>query len=385
MGSACLAAVVGNHSVLAANPRSVLGKSRHPWVLLYWMPYDNDLERYGEPILEMLRCATQNTKTAVVVQSDYRGNSKMRRRQIVQGVTTEIEVMGEDSSDASALADYLDWANQTFEGQHWAVMVVGHGGKINEVSPDDHSTTSQPRSWMSVEKFATVVSNFNTQVDRRVELLFFQNCNKATIEVMYEARNCARYTLASQLNLGAPNYYYQGLLDRLKSPSVKGREAALAIMDSEDIDMFHTLTLVDNSAIKGLPQKFAPLLHSLLTDHLPDINQLDLSTYDYFGEQHCDALSLLDQLSKSSHQGRNEFNKFSHFLRSSVITAYKTRGKLYGSRDPENQQLEKLSGLGLYLPENSENISRYCSLSLYQVVDLVSLYRKIMKPIVSKP
>jgi hypothetical protein len=151
-------------------------------------------------------------------------------------------VLGEDSSDASAFLAYLDWANRTFEAEHWAVIVVGHGGKINEVSPDDHRTIHRTRTWMRIDQFASAVSNFNRSTSGRVELLFFQNCNKATLEVVYEARNCARYTLASQLTLGAPNYYYEGFLKRLQELSIDGREAAIAIMDSETLDMYHTLT-----------------------------------------------------------------------------------------------------------------------------------------------
>ena len=40
--------------------------------------------------------------------------------------------------------------------------------------------------------------------------------------------------------------------------------------------------------------------------------------------------------------------------------------------------MEKLCGLGLYLPETEQATSRYSSLALYQGVDLVSLYKEIL-------
>jgi hypothetical protein len=352
-------------------------KSHHKWVVLYWMPYDNDLARFGEPIVEMLTRGTQNSGIAVVVQSDYRGDPQMRRRQLINGTVTEVHVLGEDSSDASAFAAYLDWANQTFEAEHWAVIVVGHGGKINEVSPDDHGITCQTRTWMRVDQFADAVSKFNQFANGRVELLFFQNCNKATLEVVYEVRNCAKYTLASQLKLGAPNYYYEGFLNHLAS-SVDGREAGIAIMDSERADMFHTLTLVDNQAIERIPEKLSRLLQPILSNRLPVISHSDLPTYHYFGEQHCDALVLLGYLSRVSNQEQNDFADFADFLRSSVIASYKTGGELYGSRPYSNTNSEELCGLSLYLPETEQDISRYSSLTLSQGVDLVSLYRRIV-------
>jgi hypothetical protein len=376
MGSACFAGIVGRDLTFAMSSASSQVKSRHKWVVLYWMPYDNDLARFGEPIVEMLTRGTQNFEIAVIVQSDYWGDPQMRRRQLIDGTVTEVDLLGEDSSDTSAFAAYLDWANETFEADHWAVIVVGHGGKINEVSPDDHRINRQPRTWMRVDQFADAVSTFNQSVYGRVELLFFQNCNKATLEVVYEARNCAKYTLASQLTLGAPNYYYEGFLNHLAS-SVDGREAAIAIMDSERADMFHTLTLVDNQVVKRVPEKLSRLLQPILSNRLPAISQSDLPTYHYFGEQHCDALVLLGYLSRVSNQERNEFAEFADFLSSSVIASYKTGGELYGSRPHSNTNSEELCGLSLYLPETGQDISRYSSLALYQGVDLVSLYRGI--------
>ena len=99
-----------------------------------------------------------------------------------------------------------------------------------------------------------------TVVHQSNEFLFLQNCHKATLEVIYQVRNCAKYTLASQFLLGVPNYYYKGFFDALKQPSINGREVAIAIMDSEQSDMYHTLTLVDNQAVKDLPKNLLPFI-----------------------------------------------------------------------------------------------------------------------------
>ena len=36
-------------------------------------------------------------------------------------LVNEIDIAGEDSSDVSAFRSYLNWANQTFEAQHWEI------------------------------------------------------------------------------------------------------------------------------------------------------------------------------------------------------------------------------------------------------------------------
>jgi hypothetical protein len=381
LSSAGFAGIVGSHHTFTSASEVSPTKSHHQWVILYWMPYDNDLVRFGEPIVQMLTQGTQNSDVAVVVQSDYWGDKKMRRRQLIDGNISEINITGEDSSDISIFHDYLNWANKTFTAENWAIIVVGHGGKINEISPDDHGVSSQVQTWMRIDQFANVVEQFNQKINSKVELLFFQNCNKATLEVIYEARNCARYTLASQLTLGAPNYYYQGFLNALKDPSIKGREAAITIMDSERADMYHTFTLVDNQAVKLIPDKLSPLLKEIVAHDLPKLKPSEVLNYSYFGEQHCDILILLNALSKDNDQAQKQFTQFAQFLRSSVITAYKTGGE-FALSFPENQfNLAEFCGLSLYLPETENTISRYQSMALYQELSLVNLYKKLITPL----
>jgi hypothetical protein len=358
-------------------------KSLHQWVILYWMPYDNDLSIFEEPIIEMLTQGTQSPDIAVTIQSDYWGDAQMRRRYIIEGIVTEVQVTGEDSSDISALAAYLDWADRNFEAKNWAVIVVGHGGKINQVSPDDHGSNIQSRTWMEIDQFTNVVSHFNQSINGKVELLFFQNCNKATLEVIYEARNCAKYTLASQLNLGAPNYYYEQFLGLLPSLD-NGYEAGIAIMDAERTDMYHSLTLVDNQSVYLIAEKLSALFQTILDSSLLQISRSEISTYSYFGELHCDVLALLDYATEVSGKAKNELIEFADFLKSSIIISHQTGGQLLSNIPKRNvlmgkngSDIEVLSGLSLYFPKTVEDIALYEYLELYQQVDLARLYGRI--------
>ena len=70
--------------------------------------------------------------------------------------------------------------------------------------------------------------------------------------------------------------------------------------------------------------------------------------------------------------------EFANFLRHRVITFHKIGGELYGKSGRKNMDLEELCGLSLYLPEAQKDTTRYSSLALYQKVDLVSLYKRIV-------
>lgn len=379
-----LAGIISGNSLAAPKNRIQLKKSRHRWVVLYWMPYDNDLSWAGERIVKMLQQGMHRSEIAVVIQSDYFGATKMRRRQIGAGSVRELTISDEpdagNSSNSAILAAYLDWAAQTFVADHWAVIVVGHGGKTNEISPDDHTANSQNRTWMKVSDFARLVSAFNHRIGERVELLFFQNCNKATLEAVYETRNCARYTLASQLALGVPNYYYKGFLHSLNEGATDGHEAAIAIINSERSDMYHSLTVVDNQAVKNLPVKLSALLQSLLTQWQPEAKLAKPPMYTYFGETYCDVMTLLDYLVQACSANQGEIAEFAYFLRTALITQFKTGGTLYGPEFLRQPGLDNLCGLGLYFPESLQAVERYTSLALHQEIDLVSLYQKILAP-----
>jgi Clostripain family len=325
-------------------------KSSHKWVVLYWMPYDNNLSYFGESIVKRLTLGTKGSEAVAIVQSDYLGDAKMRRRQIVNGTIDEIAIEGEDSSDVAALSNYLNWADRTFEAEHWVVVICGHGGRLNEISPDDHNRTRQ-RTWMRIKSFTDAVTNFNLATGGRVELLFFQNCHKATIEVVYQARNCARYTLASQLLLGAPNYYYQGFLTALDRLS-DGKAAALAIIESERLDMYHTLTVLDNHAISQIPARIAPFIRSIHTNSPPPLVDLStLPTYTYSSDRYCDLVVLLRHLSRSNRQIHARSVEFVDFLTSSAIVHHQTGGTFYKTHHFDNAILSDLSGLSLCLPK----------------------------------
>ncbi len=374
IGSACTSGIVGTHSSDTIMLKSLEPKVYSRWVVLYWMPYDNDLMRFGEPIIRMLAEGTRKSDAIVAVQSDYYGDPRMRRRTLINGTIQELDVAGNDSSDSLALTEYLDWAFQTFDAEHWAVIIVGHGGRINEVSPDDRTSSQKFRTWMRVDRFASEVSRLNQLTNGKVELLFFQNCNKATLEVFYEARHCARYTLASQLLLGTPNYYYEGFLERLKEPSVRGREAAIAIMQSERTDMYYTLTLVDNQAVAQIPEWLSPIVERLSYQNFAEFDRSNLPIVDYADEQYCDLLAFLNSF---FNDGDREIEGFADFLKTSVIIEYAARDNFLEPHYFSYENLDDFCGIGLYLPQLKEAISRYDSMALYQDIDWVSLYNKI--------
>jgi hypothetical protein len=360
LSAACSTVVLSRAASSALPSRSCLStKTRYKWAILYWMPYDNDLVRFGEDIVDMLVRGSQHSEALVAVQSDYFGDTRMRRRQILGGTVHEVLLDEEDSSDIDAFARYLDWAYTMFEADHWAIIIVGHGGQVNQVSPDDHGTNEQLRSWMGVDQLAQVIDSFNEMTGGRVELLFFQNCNKATLEVIYEVRNCARYTLASQLLLGAPNYYYENFLQQLNDTD-NGYDAALTIGAFERPDMFHSLTLIDNQELGYSLESLTNLIQALDSESLRPIALSILPKNVYFDEQYCDLLTFFGHLSRFSENVDEAFTHFADLIEEKVIAAHITGGELY-SVFSDVPAIQNLCGLSLYIPDDRQGMARYAS------------------------
>ncbi|MGK7886851.1 MAG: clostripain-related cysteine peptidase [Crocosphaera sp.] len=341
-------------------------KVHYRWGVVYWMPYDNDLMLFGEPIIKMLTVGTEKTKVLVTIQSDYFGESKMRRRTIIDGTIEETHIMKDNSSDISTFSEYLDWVYRSFYAEYWAIIIVGHGGKLNEISPDDHGIGCQKRTWMKIDEFAEAVAAFNKKLHKKIELLYFQNCNKSTLEVIYETQECSRYTLASQFLLGAPNYYYERFLKNLENIK-SGLDAGRLIIESERSDMYYSLTLVTNQYLKQIPLKFSKVIESLLYIDRKQINVLNLPIFYYADERYCDILTWLKYFSHQT--ALTDFSDFANFIQSNVIVIHNTNGQLdlqdyLISKNPKN-----FCGINLYFPEHDQEFFPYTSFKLYQEIN----------------
>ena len=369
-------------------------KNHYDWILLYWMPYDNNLSRFGQPIIQMLSKGVKNDKVLVVVQSDFSGASQVSRSIISQGKVDTKYLETADSSSAEVLSEYLTWAQSQFQARRWAIVFLGHGGTLMEISPDEHPTSpsiSEIR-WMNLQKINQVIFNFNRSVKGNLELLFFQNCNKGNIEVHHTFQNTAKYTLSSQLQLGVPNYYYEQVLSHLNTdPDIDGSQLAKKIMDYEQPDMYHSLTLTNNHYFRYLPEKvnvvidailqadIAPVkvfISSILSSEVNFSNNNTVVVYRNFGDTFVDFAHFLQKLTQLSGASPSACNDLLLFLKNFLIQRVQQHGELLDSRI--RHKYKNLSGLGLFLPRNRQKLEKYLYLSVYSDLKLVELFEAVV-------
>jgi len=103
------------------------GPREHAWTIVYHMPYDNDLSRAAEPILDALELSLESDRVAVVAQVDGAGPGGMRRYLMTANGRRTEDVTADGSAEPGALEGLLEWAAERAPAERWAVVLPGHG------------------------------------------------------------------------------------------------------------------------------------------------------------------------------------------------------------------------------------------------------------------
>ena len=362
-----------SNSLLSA---SMSHKKLYDWVILYWMPYDNNLSSFVTPILQMLKKGVNSENILVVVQSDFSGEKQLSRHIISKGKINIQKLDTANSGSEEVFAEYIEWAKSQYKAKKWAIVFLGHGGRLDEISPDENPTLGKKleTKWMNIQKLSNIIADFNREVNNSVELLFFQNCNKGTIEAHYTVRNTAKYTLSSQLTLGAPNYYYESMLEFLgHHPEINGGQLAEKIIEFERSDMYYSY-ITNNRAVRQLPEKINSLIDSIILSGIKFIETDELKPYFYVQDRLVDFILFFETITSKSKVDKQKLNDFISFFKQSVIYRLQKDGTLLTPK-PE---YKIFSGLGMFFPTNRNELDKYRYLQVFSDLKLVELFNSIL-------
>lgn len=358
---------------LSAN---MTNKKHYDWIILYWMPYDNNLSRFGVPILEMLTKGVQSENILIAVEADFSSEQQLSRYLITKGKINREKLDTGNSADEKVFEEFLNWAKSQFQAEKWAIVFLGHGGSLDEISPDENPELGAflVTKWMNIKKLSDVITSFNSEVENRVELVFLQNCNKGTLEVLYTFKDTAKYTLSSQRLLGAPNYYYEQLFQFLGNhPEIDGGQLAEKIMQFEPVNMYYSYTATNNEAVRHLPAKINPLIESIIASGQKTLKKSDLKVYSYGDEEFVDVISVFQPLVNQSPVVQQHHQEFVEFYNNSLIHKVQHHGTLLGT----NNKYPTLSGLGLFLPKSKQVLEKYRYLPAFSDLKLAELFDAI--------
>jgi hypothetical protein len=231
------------------------------WGVAYYMSYDNNLEAYGRPIIAMIRDGVKTERTVAAVQADFRDPDGMHRYTVTNQGVKEIRVYSDDSASEDRFLDYVEWFARTFRCRHYVVIVLDHGGDVDQMCFDGAPETLG-RSWMSGRVLGQKLRK-SLPFQGRWPLLFLQQCGRGTLENLYSFRGTADYVMASPWNVGAPNTYYTAVHEWLgKTPDASGAEIAARIATEDE--HYRSYTCVVAAKLGELPARLQAAIRPFL-------------------------------------------------------------------------------------------------------------------------
>ena len=338
--------------------RTPLGseKIRTDWLFIYYMPYDNNLSGYGETIIKKIGDNIKSKNVIATIQAEFADSIGMKRYILTNKGITVTSTDDDQSASIHTYQEYLKWVKEKVEYKKLAVVFLDHGGKLDEICLDEKPINQ----FLKIDDLKSALINILGK--RSIDLLFLQVCTKGVMEALYEFKDTAKYTLCSQIELGAPNDYYQGLFSAFSKRTINtGYDVAELIVNHEKLRMYNSYTLVDNTKMDNVFSLFSDLIIETKNMNI----QLSDKPFDiyYAHDRYWDIISFFEKMPETECKIR-----LMEFIKSELIVFHKI------SRLPFQPGIMK-NHSGLSICGLMDN--KYDKLEFYQLLQPIrELYRQ---------
>jgi hypothetical protein len=203
-------------------------------VLVYMV--GSDLEsQYGlasANLLEMQKVAL-TSQVRLVLQTggaNKPGWRTVQRQQVHAGRIDLLSDLGSpDMAQMETLRDFITWGMAQYPAKRYVLMLWNHGGGANVGFGDDEIS----QKTMSVPALQTALQQALGSASRKLDVIGFDACLMATVEVADVLSPFANYLVASQAVEPGQGWDWTALLARLvQEPAVNGLDFGRTIADS---------------------------------------------------------------------------------------------------------------------------------------------------------
>jgi hypothetical protein len=211
------------------------------WIVMVFMaaeadPNATDLSKEAEVAIKQMEEAvsSQTLKAAsdptLSVFFQLHGQGAPQRGQIREGKTDrfDVEEPQRDATDGKALIAFVKWALGAAPAEphdHSMLVLWGHAYQF----AFGHAVTDGRIDGIDFAELSRVFRRFQDDLQNeykldvrpKLDIVGFDSCDLATLEVAYQACPFADYLVASQIGIPLQGWPYKRILDRLSCP--KGR------------------------------------------------------------------------------------------------------------------------------------------------------------------
>ncbi len=368
------------------------------WNFLIYMAADNELEKEAlNNILEMRKTGSSDELNILVLLDrspgfdtrfgNWQGTKLFRLRKGEDDFSDdEIYDFEElNMKDAGNLNLFLDFAERNFPSEHTLLTLWSHGfalypeGTIGEKSKgseisrsiiSDYTTDFKTETSMSVQNLAEALKN------HRIDILHFDACNMAMMEIIWEIESCAEYVISSQLAVPSCGMNYKGVLNLMNQNPFIDREnlaSSFPVLFSEKYeasDYRYSLSCVSTNQFRKFMEGFTSLCGELKTlsesdlEEIKKIRKMQKSISPDYEEQ-IDLISFLDECSACKN--------LSVPLQLGFDTCSGNLKECLSVKNDRNTDSE-IKGLSINFPINKEQFLRYSDknfarLKIYEATD----------------
>jgi hypothetical protein len=258
------------------------------WTVLIFWDADNSLEFTTGFCMDIWESAlTSNEDVNIVAYVDILSAPGTTVYSVYGGVSHVVATWPElNSSDPAVLERFVTFGMAKYPAEKTMLVMADHGYGWRGVCQDE----TNGDVLMPIEGIRTALQDVKISTGKGVDLLAFDACNMASIEVAYELRGVVPYMVGSETVVPFDGLPYDMMITELvNNPTISVADLSKAIVDdyvlyySSQWDYSHmvtytqdfaTLAAVDLSLMQPVGdafQNFANVLRPLIADHMKEI------------------------------------------------------------------------------------------------------------------
>ena len=276
--------------------------TKKKWTFLVWIAGDNSLDSAAiDDLMEMKKVGT-NADINVIAQCDLMRDARTRRYVLHRGTTLEADAVADlgetNTGDPTVAIDFFSWAAANYPADRYAVVVWNHGSGIDEADIYANVRSSRrggPKmrsalfrsSLDRIEESATrgndrgiayddtnrdfldnaelhrVLAEVSTAIGQPIDLVGFDACLMAMLELGYEMRSAVNVIVGSEEVEPGAGWPYDRVLKRLAAaPKMTGAKFG-AVVVKEYVDSYASDEVTQSACNLGASSKLAQAVDAL--------------------------------------------------------------------------------------------------------------------------
>jgi Clostripain family len=236
---------------------------RRPWLAFVYIAGDNNLWPEADKNIDQMAKASKTSNGYIVVYLNIKrdGQKKQTQQLLIQdgAIIPQGPITVEDSGDPKTLIKALSWAITEFPSDNILVDLWNHGsGSLNRGMMQhrgicyDDSTGHYLTDLDYKHAFDVIVNQYRG--GKKIDIITFDACLMADIEVAFTLQPYANYLVSSQQTVPGPGFNYTTVLNALATSSPSPENFAQSIVHAFDsyyksCGLSYTLSAIDLSKL----------------------------------------------------------------------------------------------------------------------------------------